>query len=213
MKNFLPIVIIVALVVISGYFLLTKTQIPVSQKQQTNQREQSVEVQTGNLPPLGNPNAPIKIIKFGDFLCPFCARAVTEFYPQIENLINEGKVVLYFRDFVVHPQAMIIHNAARCANEQGKYWEFNKNAFQKFLNGVDTSKKENLLSLAKELNLDLQSFEKCLDENRYSQDIQNDFQAGVSAGVEGTPTFFINGEKVEGLNIPKVMSIINQFNK
>jgi protein-disulfide isomerase len=207
MKNFLPIVIIATLVVISAYFLLIKTQIPTSQKQQ------SVEVQTGNLPPLGNPNAPIKIIEFGDFLCPFCAQAVTDLYPQIEDLINQGKVVLYFRDFVVHPEANIIHNAARCANEQGKYWEFNKNAFQKFLNGVDTSKKENLLSLAKELNLDLQSFEKCLDENRYSQDIQNDFQAGVSAGVEGTPTFFINGQKVVGLNIYKVMSIINQFNK
>jgi len=205
MKNFLPVVIIAVLVIISGYFLLTKTQIPTSQKQQP------VEVQTGNLPPLGNPQAPIKIIEFGDFLCPFCARAVSELYPQIENLINQGKVVLYFRDFVVHPQAMIIHNAARCANEQGKYWEFNKNAFQKFLNGVDTSKKENLLSLGKELNLDLQSFEKCLDENRYNQEIQNDFQAGVRAGVEGTPTFFINGQKVEGLNIPKVMSIINQY--
>jgi protein-disulfide isomerase len=207
MKNFLPIVIIAALVVISAYFLLTKTQVP------TSQRQQSVEVQTGNLPPLGNPNAPIKIIEFGDFLCPFCARAVTELYPQIESLINQGKVVLYFRDFVVHPQATIIHNAARCANEQGKYWEFNKNAFQKFLNGVDTSKKENLLSLAKELNLDLQGFEKCLDENRYSQEIQNDFQAGVSAGVEGTPTFFINGQKVVGLNISKVMSTINQLNR
>jgi protein-disulfide isomerase len=207
MKNFLPIAIIVALVVISAYFLLTKTQVPTSQKQQ------SVEVQTGSLPPLGNPEAPIKIIEFGDFLCPFCARAVTELYPQIEDLINQDKVVLYFRDFVVHPQATIIHNAARCANEQGKYWEFNKNAFQKFLNGVDTSKKENLLNLAKELNLDLQSFEKCLDENRYNQEIQNDFQAGVSAGVEGTPTFFINGQKVVGLDISKVMSTINQFNK
>jgi protein-disulfide isomerase len=207
MKNFLPIVIIVSLVVISASFLLTKTQVP------TSQRQQSVEVQTGNLPPLGNPNAPIKIIEFGDFLCPFCAHAVTMLYPQIENLINEGKVVLYFRDFVVHPQAMIIHNAARCANEQGKYWEFNKNAFQKFLNGVDTSKKENLLGLAKELDLDLQSFEKCLDENRYNQEIQNDFQAGVSARVEGTPTFFINGQKVVGLNISKIMSTINQLNK
>jgi protein-disulfide isomerase len=207
MKNFLPIVIIAALVVISAYFLLTKTRVP------TSQRQQSVEVQTGNLPPLGNPNAPIKIIEFGDFLCPFCAHAVTDLYPQIEDLINQGKVVLYFRDFVVHPQATIIHNAARCANEQGKYWEFNKSAFQKFLNGVNTSKKENLLSLAKELNLDLTSFEKCLDENRYNQEIQNDFQAGVSAGVEGTPTFFINGQKVEGLNIPKVMSTINNLNR
>ena len=62
-------------------------------------------------------------------------------------------------------------------------------------------------------NLDLQIFEKCLDENRYSQDIQNDFQAGVSAGVRATPTFFINGQKVVGLNISKIMSTINQLNK
>jgi protein-disulfide isomerase len=209
MKNLLPIVIIVALVIISGYFLLTKTQIPISQKQQIAE----VQVQTGNLPPLGNPQAPIKIIEFGDFLCPFCARTVVELYPQIENLINQGKVVLYFRDFIIHPQAIIIHNAARCANEQGKYWEFNKNAFQKALSGVETSKKENLLSLAKELNLDLKSFEKCLDENKYNQDIQNDSQAGASAGVEGTPTFFINDKKIVGIDIPQIMSTINQLNK
>jgi protein-disulfide isomerase len=204
MKNFLPIVIIAALVVISAYFLLTKTQIK-------SKEQQLVEVEIGNLPPWGNPSAPIKIIEFGDFLCPFCARAVTDLYPRIENLINQGKVVFYFRDFIVHDQAAIIHNAARCANEQGKYWEFNKNSLQKFLNGVDISKKENLLNLAEELNLDLPSFEKCLDENRYSQDIQNDFQAGVSAGVRATPTFFINDQKVEGLNIPKIMSTINKY--
>jgi protein-disulfide isomerase len=206
MKNFLPIVIIVALVVISSYFLLTKTKI-------TGQKEKTVEVQTGNLPPLGDPNAPIKIIEFGDFLCPFCARAVTIFYPQIENLINQGKVVLYFRDFVVHPQAMIIHNAARCANEQGKYWEFNKAVFQKFLNGVDTSKKENLLDIGQELELKLKEFNRCIEENRYVQNINLDMQEGIKLNVEGTPTFFINGEKVEGLNMPKVMSTINQFNK
>jgi len=213
MKNFLPIVIIVTLVVISGYFLLTKTQISINQKTRLDSARLTVEVQTGNLPPLGNPNAPIKIIEFGDFLCPFCAQAATDLYTQIEGLINQGKVVLYFRDFVVHPQAKIIHNAARCANEQEKYWEFNKSAFQKFLNGVDTSKKENLLSLAKELNLDLQSFEKCLNENRYNQEIQNDSQAGASAGVEGTPTFFINGKKIVGIDIPQIMSTINKFNK
>jgi protein-disulfide isomerase len=204
MKNFLPIVIIVALVVISSYFLLTKTKI-------TGQKEKTVEVQTGNLPPLGDPNAPIKIIEFGDFLCPFCARAVTIFYPQIENLINQGKVVLYFRDFVVHPQAMIIHNAARCANEQGKYWEFNKAVFQKFLNGVDTSKKENLLDIGQELELKLKEFNQCIEENRYVQNINLDMQEGIKLNVEGTPTFFINGEKVEGLNMPKVMSIINKY--
>jgi len=204
MKNFLPTIVFVALIIISGYFLLTKTQ-------KLGGSKEIIEVQTGNLPPWGNPEAPIKIIEFGDFLCPFCARAITNLYPQIESLINEGKIVLYFRDFVVHPQAMIIHNASRCANEQGKYWEFNKLAFQKLLDDIEMTKKESLINLAQELNLDIQSFEKCVDENRYNQDIQNDFQAGINADVEGTPTFFINGQKVVGLNIPKIMSVINNL--
>jgi len=204
MKNFLPTIIIVALIVISGYFLLTRTQ-------KLGGSGEIVEVQTGNLPPWGNPEAPIKIIEFGDFLCPFCARAVTLLYPQLESLINEGKVVLYFRDFIVHPEANIIHNASRCANEQGKYWEFNKLAFQKLLDDIEMTKKESLINLAQELNLDIQSFEKCVDENRYNQDIQNDFQAGINADVEGTPTFFINGQKVVGLDIPKIMSVINNL--
>ena len=204
MKNFFSIIIITVLVIIGGYFLLTKTKIQTPKKEFIN-------IETGNLPPWGNPEAPIKIIEFGDFLCPFCARAVILLYPQLESLINEGKVVLYFRDFIVHPQANIIHNASRCANEQGKYWEFNKLAFQKLLDDIEMTKKENLINLAQELNLDIQSFEKCVDENRYNQDIQNDFQAGINADVEGTPTFFINGQKVVGLNIPKIMSVINNL--
>jgi protein-disulfide isomerase len=209
MKKFLFIVIITLLIVLTGYSFFTK--VPKTKTQITNQKQEIKEIGTGNLPPLGNPNAPIKIIEFADFLCPFCTRTVSDLYPKIENLIDQGKVVVYFRDFVVHPQAMIIHNAARCANEQGKYWEFNKNVFQKSLNGVDTTKKENLLALAKELNLDIKSFGKCIDENKYSQDVQNDSQAAMNAGVEGTPTFFINGEKIVGLNIPKIMSTINKY--
>jgi len=211
MKNFLSVIIIIILTIIAGYLILTKTQISATQPQ--NQKSEANEVQTGNLPPLGDPKAPIKIIEFGDFLCPFCARTVSDLYPQIENLIKEGKVVVYFRDFVVHPQAMIIHNASRCANEQGKYWEFNKTVYQKAMDGMDTSKKENLLNLAQGLNLDLKNFEKCINENKFNQDIQSDSQAAINAGVEGTPTFFINGKKIVGIDIPQIMSTINQLNK
>ena len=198
-KQYLFIIGLIIFVTILVYFMLSA------------KKQEIFDVKTGTLPPLGDPQANIKIIEFGDFLCPFCAKTITDLYPKINDFINNKKVVFYFRDFVIHPQAIIIHNAARCANEQGKYWEFNKNIFQKFLNGVKTFKKENLISLAKELNLDIQGFEKCLDENRYNKDIRNDFQDGVRAGVEATPTFFINGKKIVGLDINKIMSTINKL--
>ncbi|GIW67368.1 MAG: hypothetical protein KatS3mg096_236 [Candidatus Parcubacteria bacterium] len=210
LNRYLPTVIIVTLIIVAGYFLLTKgpkvqlPSVPTTSVQ---------EINSGNLPPLGNPQAPIKIIEFGDFLCPFCGRAVLELYPQLEPLIQQGKVVLYFRDFVVHPQATIIHNASRCANEQNKYWEFNKEAFKKFMTGEEIAKKEILIKLAQELNLDLTSFERCLNDNKYVQDVQNDTQYGISIGVQGTPTFFINGQKIEGVNIPQIQSTLNKLLK
>ncbi len=206
MKKYLQIGLVVVIVGLSVLFL---TRTPIVNNQQSINKTFTVD--KGNLPPLGTSTAPITIIEFGDFLCPFCGRAVLELYPQIENLIQEGKVAIYFRDFVVHPQAMSIHNAARCANEQGKYWEFNKKIFIKFMNGETTTPKEVWLNLAKELGLDLQSFEKCVDENRYFNDIQKDNQEAYNLGLQGTPTFFINGKMIEGINIPEIMSTINQL--
>lgn len=208
MNKYLQFGLIVLIVALAVLFLV-KTPL----KQQTKQTPTSplTTVNKGDLSPLGSVTAPITVIEFGDFLCPFCGRAVLELYPQLENLIQEGKVAIYFRDFVVHPQAMPIHNAARCANEQGKYWEFNKEIFKKFMNGETTTKKEVWLNLAKDLNFDLQSFEKCVDENRYFNEIQKDTQEGYNLGVQGTPTFFINDKMIEGINIPKIMSTINQL--
>jgi protein-disulfide isomerase len=212
MERYLTTVIIAALIIVAGYFLLTKGP-KIQSNIAINQQNNVINVETGNLPSWGNPSAPIKIIEFGDFLCPFCGRTVLELYPQLEPLINEDKVVVYFRDFVVHPQAMPIHNAARCANEQGKYWEFNKEIFKKFINGEETTKKEVWQSLAQSLSLDLEKFNQCVDENRYLQDVQNDTQYGISVSVEGTPTFFINDRKVVGINIPQIQSILKQLLK
>lgn len=206
MKNYLTIIIIFSLIGVSLYLLLIKEQrfYPENQENLHN-------IEPGKLPPLGNPEAPVKIIEFGDFLCSFCGQTVLELYPQIENLIEEGKVVLYFRDFVIHPEAIIIHNASRCANEEGKYWEFNKLAFKNLINGIQTTRKDILVNLAKDINLDLTKFENCLKENRYLEEIRNDTQYGLKIGIKGTPTFFINGKKIVGFDIKKIRSTINQL--
>lgn len=202
--KYLQIVFIVSIVVIC-VLILTSVNL------KNNQSQQIFNVTTGNLPALGSNEAPIKIIEFGDFLCPFCGRAVTNLYPQLENLINEGKVAIYFRDFIVHLEAMPIHNAARCANEQGKYWEFNKELFIKLMNGEIITNKEVWLSLAKNFNLNIENFEKCINDNKYLNDVQNDTQEAIALGLTGTPTFFVNGKKIEGINIPLIMSTINQL--
>jgi protein-disulfide isomerase len=211
MNQYASLVVIIALIIVASYLIFTKA--PLTQLPGSNTSNQVTNVDAGNLPPLGNPEAPIKIIEFGDFLCPYCGQAVLSLYPQLEPLINQGKVVVYFRDFVVHPEANPIHNAARCANEQGKYWEFNKEIFKKFMNREDTTKKEVWQDLAKSLGINLENFNKCIEENKYSQDVQNDTQYGVNLGVSGTPTFFVNGQMIVGIDIPKIQSTINQLLK
>lgn len=175
------------------------------------QQTQQIQVELGSLPPLGNPEAPIKIVEFADFLCPYCALAVVELYPKVENLINQGLVVFYFRDFVVHPEALIIHNAGRCANEEKKFWEFNKEIYKALLNRKETYQKEFLIDLAKNLGLNVESFKKCLEEKRYEKEIKKDFEEGIKLGIQGTPTFFINGKKIEGLDINGILTTINSL--
>ncbi len=214
MKKYLPAILIGILVAFLGYYLLfTKINIKPSTGINVESSQKISEVNQGNLPPLGQENAPIKVIEFGDYLCPFCGRTALELYPQLENLINQGKLVLYYRDFIVHSQAAAIANAARCANEQGKFWEYNKELFKKFMNNEETKTKQSWLDLAKSLNLDIGKFEKCVDENRYLSDVQNDTQEGYKLGVEGTPTFFINGERVVGADFDKFWSIVNKYLK
>lgn len=174
---------------------------------------EETKIEVGTLPALGNPQASVKIIEFADFLCPYCALTVAELYPKLENLINQGKVAIYFKDFVVHPEALIIHNAARCVNEENKFWEFNKMVFKEFLDKKETYKKEVLIELAKSLGVNVGNFEKCLDEGRYLKEIQKDFEEAIRLDIKGTPTFFINGKKIEGLNINDILATINSLVK
>lgn len=215
-NKFLSTVFVIALIIVAGFLLFTQgPRIQINNQPKTNNQtsQSNFNIEIGDLPPLGNPEASVKIVEFADFLCPYCAQTTVVLYPQLEPLIAQGKVVVYFRDFVVHPQATPIHNAARCANEQSKYWEFNKEIFKKFMNGEDTTKKEVWQNLAQALNLDLGKFNQCIDEGRYLQAVQNDTQYGINVGVSGTPTFFINNQKVVGIDIPKIQSTLNQLIK
>ena len=148
-------------------------------------------------PFLGNKNAQIVIVEFGDFQCPYC-KAEAPILKQL--VVQDSSVKLIFRNFpnpVAHADALAAALAAQCANEQGKFWEYHD---QLFANQDDLSD-SNLKSIASGLGLNTNQFNQCLDSSKYFSVIQSDMQDGLSLNITATPTFYINGTKVVG-NIP-----------
>ncbi len=145
----------------------------------------------------GDPNAPVTIVEFSDYECPFCARFYAQTYGQIqEQYIDTGKVKLVYRDFPLsfHQNAQKAAEAAECAGEQGKYYEMHNMLFEKGVEGgVATFK-----GYASSLGLDTTAFDTCLDSGAMASEVAADMQAGQAAGIRGTPGFIINGKLVSG---------------
>ncbi len=144
----------------------------------------------------GDPNAPVTIVEWSDFECPFCARFYEQTLKQIdEKYIQTGKVKMVFRDFPLgfHRFAQKASEASECAGEQGKYWEMHDMLFE---NGVDGGV-ESYKQYAKELGLE-ESFNTCLDSGAMAQEVKQDMQDGTDIGVQGTPAFIINGYILTG---------------
>ncbi|MDP3770139.1 MAG: DsbA family protein [bacterium] len=144
---------------------------------------------------LGNPSAPVTIIEYSDYQCPFCKRFFDTSLPFIKDeFIATGKVRFIYRDFVFYGQESFwAAHAARCANEQGKFWEYHDLLFeQQGEIGSGIFNKENLTAFAQELSLSRADFEVCMDEARYRKQIDASKQEAIKRGVWGTPSFFVN---------------------
>jgi protein-disulfide isomerase len=143
----------------------------------------------------GGERATVTIVEFSDFHCPFCRRVIPTL-AQLESQYGE-KIKLVFRDFPIeslHPGATKAHEAARCANEQGKFWPYHDKLFA----GPSNASPELFKGLAKELGLDAVAFETCLGSGKYQAAIKQDIEEGNRVGVSGTPAFFINGRLISG---------------
>lgn len=149
---------------------------------------------------LGNADAKVTIIEFTDYECPFCKMFTEETYPMIkQNYIDTGKVKMIVRDFPLakHENAYPAALAAECVRAQkgdAAYFDMHEKIFSR---QNDMSAATNR-SLAKELGADLASYDKCITEDTFRAEIEADFQAGIEAGVEGTPAFLINNRVVSG---------------
>lgn len=147
---------------------------------------------------LGNDDAPIVIVEYSDFQCPFCRSWFNDSKSRLQTeYIDTGKVQLVYKDFPLsfHPMAQPYAEAARCAGDQGKFWEFHDKIFEeqsKFGQGtINNITTDDVKKWAANFGLNTTEFNSCLDTSKYSATIQSNFSDGSAAGVSGTPSFII----------------------
>lgn len=176
----------------------TQKDVQPTPKQQPSKLDPSrIDASIDDDPIKGSKDATVTIIEFSEYQCPFCEKFFTQTLPLIEkNYINTGKARLVFRDFPLgfHQYAQKAAEAAECADEQGKFWEYHDTLFKNQGSLEITS----LKNYAKDLALDETTFNDCLDSGKMTAEVQKDIEDGSKYGVTGTPTFFINGIKLVG---------------
>lgn len=165
----------------------------------------AVELTPSTVPVLGDENAPITIVEFSDYQCPFCRRHVEQTMPILmQEMIDTGRVRYEFKDFPldnIHPEARKAGEAARCAADQDMYWEMHDLIFfnQEAWGGQGVEGATAVFSqLATELGLEMDSFDACLTSGQYASAVEADLNEGLSLGITGTPTFFIGGYGISG---------------
>jgi protein-disulfide isomerase len=154
----------------------------------------------GGSPILGNSNAPITILEWGDYQCTFCYKFHQNTLNIIqEDFINTGKVKLVFKDFPLNgPDSLLAAEAAYCAEDQEKYWQYHDELYKNW-GGERTGwvTRGSLDNFAMTVNLDLNEFNKCLDEHKYQNKVNSIHEFGKEIGIDATPSFLVfNGEKI-----------------
>jgi len=165
---------------------------------------QNVKVSIDDDPIKGDLNAPVTIVEFSDYECPFCKRNHDQVFSQLDkDYISQGKVRYVFRDYPLafHKRAIPAAVAANCAGQQDKYWEINDFLFQSKANLNDAK----YIEFAKNNGLDLSKFKACLKDGKQEAEISKDFEDGKNYGVRGTPSFFIGktqkGKEMTGVYV------------
>lgn len=148
----------------------------------------------------GEQNAPVTIIEFSDFQCPYCGRFVVETFPHIERYIQEGIVRYGYRHAPFQGEGSLrAAEASECAADQGAFWAYHDRLFRRLvIDEQRSTSQESLKQLAAELNLDPTAFAACLDEGRYASLVKNATHSAQDLRISGTPTFFINGHRLVG---------------
>jgi protein-disulfide isomerase len=143
----------------------------------------------------GPDDAPVTLVEYGDYECPYCGMA----YPIVKRAQQElgNQLRFIFRNFPLaeaHPHARLAAQAAEAAAAQGKFWEMHDMLFK----NQTALEPDDLVGYAKSIGLDIPRFERDLKAGTFAKKVRDDFRSGVRSGVNGTPTFFVNGKRYEG---------------
>jgi protein-disulfide isomerase len=172
-----------------------------------------------NRPFMGLADAKVTVIEFSDFLCPYCAKASK--YLKLSESANHDKARFIFRHYPldkscnrrissnVHPGACLLAESAACAAEQDRFWQYHDIAFET----KGKISRPEVQDIAADIGLDLKAFNSCLDSGRGLKVVQEDIEAGIKAGIRGTPTLFVNGRRLGGVPKPWMLNEILQFSE
>ena len=208
MKKYYFLAIPAITAIIAAYYLLAPNETPQEEKITM----QSL-IQNGS-PIMGNPNALITIVEWGDYQCTFCYK----FHQSskdilIEEYVNTGRINFVFRDFPLNgPDSVLAAQASYCADDQGKYWEYHDEIYKNWA-GERTGwiTRQSLDQFANAIGLDLVQFNKCLDDKKYQQRVLENEKFGVKIGIKATPSFLIfNSEKVTKVEGNQPFSVFRQ---
>lgn len=143
----------------------------------------------------GATGSPVTILLFEDYTCPHCAEFTTQVEPEIfEKLVETGKAKLVFHDFPLRPAtgSFLAARAARCANDQGKFWEYQRVLFRtQFTWTAAPDKEPALVRAARGIGLDVGTFRSCLDSDRHAEEVSADLQLAKALGLDGTPSVLV----------------------
>ncbi len=178
-------VLVVAIVIVAGNALGGDDNVDVP--------ERAVSAQGRAL---GSPDAPVTMVEYSDFQCPYCARAARTTTPRIEEqYVADGRVRLVFHYMAFEgPESVMAAQAAECANDQGRFWDYRDTLFE----NQRRFSVEDLQSFAQELELDTETFSQCLDSGKHEQLVTGETQRAFDQGIDTTPTFIVGEQTVEG---------------
>ena len=180
----------------AGYVVRGKASPPAANQAAAGDGPSRVQVSVDDDPVLGAKDAPVTIIEFSDYQCPYCRVWHEQVFGELMATYG-AKVRFVYRDFPldeIHPEARPAAIAATCAGEQGKYWEYHNLLFTSDV-GLGA---EARAAFAQRLGLDLERFATCVASGATNDEVDGDLQDAFELGVRGTPTFFINGRPLVG---------------
>jgi len=201
-SHFYSVLVILAFAVgiLVGYLAWGRASVtaaaPSAAQAEPTQAFRRYEIPTEGFQSIGPDDAPIVIVEFSDYQCPFCKRWHDQVYDSL-LAAYPGQIRFVYRNLPLtqlHPQAMPSAEAALCASEQDAYWQYHAKLFE----NSDVLTDEIFTTLATDLGLDIAAFETCMSGHKFKDDIEADMEFSLDLGIQSTPTFFINGLAIVG---------------